>query len=141
MRPKRSKAGGFSFLEVMVALALIVTGAMIGLTMIINTSAQNEITREQAIIYKGCQDVMEALMNMDKATFLAQEAWQKGNGGKSPFSIPKVNPKTPPTGYYTLTDISKTLDAAAPVQSIYEIKVYCNYKKINVMVSSWRYLP
>jgi prepilin-type N-terminal cleavage/methylation domain-containing protein len=134
------KGAGFSLLEVLIAMALLAVGAVIGLTVVANTSARNELTREQAIAYKACQDVLEALMSMDKATLLSQKAWQATNGPSS-FTVVKLDPSNPPSGSYTLTDLTSTILSGAPADSLLEIKVRFSWKNVNVMLSSRRYLP
>ncbi|HLG42238.1 MAG TPA: prepilin-type N-terminal cleavage/methylation domain-containing protein [Planctomycetota bacterium] len=128
--------GGFTMVEVMIALALIAIGVLIGLTMITTSSMQNEISKEQAIGYRACQDVMEALMTMDQPTLLAQMA-----ASPATFTVPPLNPATPPTGSYTITDITTTVNPSATSTELVQIQIRLLYKNVNVTLTSLRHLP
>ena len=134
---------GLTLLEVMISLAILMVGAVIGLGVIATTSARGEITKDQALAYKGCQDIMEALMSMDKTTLIAQKTWQDANGGSSSFAMKslKNSDASSPLGTYTLTDVSARADASAPANSLLEITVTFNWKNVRVLLCNRRYLP
>jgi Tfp pilus assembly protein PilV len=134
---------GISLIEVMIALAVLFTGAVIGLTMVASTSARGEITREQALAYKACQDAMEALMSMDKPTLLAQKTWQQSNSRTSSFTVTLLQETdgSSPRGEYRLTDVSTRSDATAPAETLLEIRVSFVWKKINIQLVGRRHLP
>jgi hypothetical protein len=127
----------------MVSMAVLVTGAMIGLTVVASTSARGEVTKEQALAYKACQDVMEALMCMDKATLLTQMQWQSTHGGSSPFTVTAIRREdgSSPTGGYSVTDISTRSDPAATPQTLLEFRVSFQFQRINVQLTGRRYVP
>jgi type II secretory pathway pseudopilin PulG len=142
MRAK-SGTGGFSLLEVVISLSLLATGAMVGLGLMATSAARGEITREQAIAYKACQDVMEAHLSMDKLTLLAQKTWQQGLGGPAPFSVNSLKNAdgSSPQGSFVLQDITSRIDPAAPADSLIEIRVRFKWRGVDVQLCNWRYVP
>jgi prepilin-type N-terminal cleavage/methylation domain-containing protein len=145
MTPERfgQSPPGFALLEVMIAMSLFVIGAVIGLTVITNTSARGELSREHLLAYKACQDVMEALMSMDKATLLAQAALQKNSGQAATFEAIalKETDGSSPRGLYLVTDVTSRYEAAAPANSVVELVVRFSWKKVNIQLTNRRFLP
>lgn len=137
-RPSRA---GFTLVEVMIALALIALGVLIALTMITTSSMQSEISKEQAIGFRACQDVMEALMSMDRDTLLAQMNWQTANNQASTFTVPALNSANPPTGTYSVIDVTRTINASATTTQLVQLQVRLIWKNVNVTLTSMRYLP
>jgi prepilin-type N-terminal cleavage/methylation domain-containing protein len=134
------KGRGFSLLEVLFALLVLAAGAMVTLGVITSTAARNEITKEQAIGYKACQDIMEALMNMDRDTLITQKNFQ-GASGSTSFQVTQLHPTSPPTGAWTVRDITASIRPSAPADSIVEIQVRFDWKNVKCMLTNRRYLP
>jgi prepilin-type N-terminal cleavage/methylation domain-containing protein len=132
---------GVTLFEVMVSMALLGTGALIGLTLIANTSARGEITRDQAIAYKSCQDMIELLLSMDKPTLLAQKAALEGAPGSFLVTALKQQDGSSPSGRYTLTDVSSLNLPGTAADTLLEIAVTFSWKQINVQLTARRYLP
>lgn len=129
--------GGFTLIEVLVALAVLATGTMIALSLLTTAGAEDQLSRERAVAYKACQEVMEVLMTMDKATLLLQAE----SGKPLEFEVPALNKQNPPKGGYSITDVSRDLAAPGdnpPAWSVVEIRVWLEWKKIRVMLTQRR---
>lgn len=137
----RSARAGFTLVEVMIALALIALGVLVALTMITTSSMQGEISKEQAIGFRACQDVMEALMSMDRDTLLAQMNWQIANNQASTFTVPALHSANPPTGTYSVIDVTGTINSSATTTQLVQLQVRLIWKNVNVTLTSVRYLP
>jgi hypothetical protein len=116
---------------------------MIGLSVIASTSARGEITREQALAYKACEEAMEALMGMNKSTFLAQLDRQETERTPGTFTVKplKETDGSSPEGAYALYDLSTVYDSSSPPRSLVEIRVRFCWKNIRIQLSNRRHLP
>jgi prepilin-type N-terminal cleavage/methylation domain-containing protein len=135
---------GFTLLEVLIALSVLATGALVALTVLAGTSQNNEQNKEQVQAFKAAQDMMEVLMSMNYTWLLQQRDWAVANSETLNFdllALPKDSAGNFGKGVFSIADVTSTYDAAAPPDSILEIRVAVNYRKANVLLTSLRYKP
>ena len=143
----KQERGGFSLLEVILALSVLVIGALVTLTLIATTSNRNEKGKSDAVGYKACQDMMEVLMSMPYADMTNLKNWSVNNAQGLTFDISAAGfPRTPDgslvKGTYTLTDISSTLGYAPGNENkLWEIIVRIDYQNIHLAIVSRRKDP
>ncbi len=103
---------GFSLLEVILAMAVLVIGALVTLTVLATSSARNEKGKSEAMAYKGCQDMMEVLMSMPYADLSNLETYRVNQGLTNlTFQItttgfPRQASGAAYTGIYQLRDVT-----------------------------------
>lgn len=145
MRPKSTT--GFSLLEMMLSLAVLTTGAIVALTVMIGTAQQNESQKATAIGYKTGQDVMEALLSMSYADLLALKAYQDGPPARTlTFQVtaagfPRLQNGTPVTGTYTLADISSQFGWSPNSGRVIEIDLRIEHQQVRVRLVMRRMQP
>lgn len=93
----RRGRGGFSLVEVMIAMVVLAIALLGMMGVLLVTHQHNASTDETSLATKACQEMMEQLVGMDWATMWAQ------NG--LPFAAPKLSP-TANVGLVTITDLS-----------------------------------
>lgn len=146
MSIRRSQAG-FSLMEVMLCLAVLVTGSMVALTVMMGTAQQNETQKAVSLGYKSSQDVLEALLSMSWADLQSLYTYQQGPPARVlSFNVTAQGfPRKPDgsfaTGTYTLTDISTQYGWAAGSNKVYEIDVRIDYNLIHTRVVTRRLAP
>ena len=138
---------GFSLIEVMLCLAVLTTGAIVALTVMIGTTQQNETSKAVAIGYKTGQDVMEALLSMSYADLLALKAYQDGPPTRQlTFQVtapgfPRLNGGGYVTGTYTLIDISNQFGWAVNSGRVLEIDLRIDHQNLHVRLLMRRMQP
>ena len=65
--------GGFSLLEVMIAMAVLAIAVVGTLGVLLVTHQHNTATDEASLAHKACQEMMEQLVGMTYDTMLAQD--------------------------------------------------------------------
>lgn len=148
MRTTRAcERSGFSLLEVMIALAVLTTGALVALTVMIGTSSRNEQQKQVVLAHKACQDTMEALLSMSYTDLCSLDDYENGPPAQAlTFSVtapgfPRMPNGNPVTGTYTLLDISNQYGFTANSQKAFEIDVRVDYQNIHARMTTRRVQP
>lgn len=134
-------------MEVMIALAVLATGALVALTVMMGTSQRNEHHRQMAVGYKVSQDAMEALLSMSFTDLLALRAYQVGPPTHAlTFAVTAPSfPRQPDgsfvSGTYSLLDVSNQYGWAANAGKVIEIDVRIDYLLIHTRIVSRRVQP
>lgn len=145
----RARNQGFSLLEVILALTVLVVGALVALTVIATTSNRNEKGKINAVAYKACQDMTEVLMSMPYADMTNLKTWSVNNAKPLVFDVQAAGfPRMPSgqfvQGTYTLTDITSNATygfAAGTTNKIWEIVVRIDFQDIHVSIITRRKDP
>lgn len=134
----RARRGGFSLVEAVVALAVFAVGALVAVALLAGGGRAEERSKDQILAYKACQEVMEVLMTMDKATLLLQ----RDSGQALEFSATSLDAANPPVGAYGIVDVTDTLkdagDTAAPADTIVEVWVSLEWKNARARLTARR---
>jgi uncharacterized protein (TIGR02598 family) len=124
--------GGFSLLEVMIAMAVLAI-AMAGiLGLLLVTHQHNQSASETTMAYKACQEVMEQLQGMTYDEVLAQ------NGVT--FAAKKLHPDQQ-IGLITVTDASPPGDPDTKAEIRVSVRAQpgqISKQAINVELVTWR---
>jgi prepilin-type N-terminal cleavage/methylation domain-containing protein len=139
MKTSRRADQGFSLLEVILAMSVLVIGALVTLTVMATTAQRNEKGKIDAIAYKSCQDMMEVLMSMPYADMANLKTWSVNAGQPLTFDVTAAGfPRQPNgsfvKGTYTLTDISQSF-------KIWEIVIRIDYQQVRVSLITLRKDP
>ncbi len=131
-RHSRRSQGGFSLLEIMIAMVVLAVAMFGVLGLLLVTHQHNQSTSESAHAYKSCQEIMEQLQAMSYDDMLGQ------NGVT--FVAKKLHPNLP-IGVIEIAD-------ASPVEypdSKSEVRVriqtqpgQITKQAINVEIVTWR---
>lgn len=138
--------GGFSLLEVILAMSVLVIGALVTLTVMATTTQRNEKGKVDAVAYKACQDMMEVLMSMPYADMTNLKTWSVSTSTALSFDVtaagfPRQSNGQFVKGTYTLTDISQSFGFPANDNKIWEIVVRIDYQQTRVSIISLRKDP
>lgn len=123
-RSGRRYRRGVTLIEIAIAVLILSLGAVAAIGLMANTSRANEYTREVNIAYKGCQEVMEALLSMEFDDMIAQDNVK--------FQVPRLG-----TNLYIGTISVQDVDGK-PGYNLAEITVGVKYKHINVQIVTQR---
>jgi prepilin-type N-terminal cleavage/methylation domain-containing protein len=142
----KSERGGFSLLEIVLAMALLAIGALVTLTVLMSTARNNETGKVLAIANKSCQDMTEVLMSMPYADLANLVAWSQSSGRPLTFAVnaagfPKQSDGTSVRGTYSLVDISDRYGFAANSNKIWEITVRIDHQNIHSAIVTRRKDP
>lgn len=131
----------------MIALAVLTTGALVALTVMIGTSSRNEQQRHVVIAHKACQDTMEALLSMSYADLCSLDDYENGPPAQAMvFSItaagfPRQADGSLVNGTYSLIDISDQYGFAANSQKAFEIDVRVDHQNVHARMTTRRVQP
>ncbi len=137
---------GFSLLEVVLALAVLVVGALVTLTVLMRTGTDSEKTKINAIATKACQDMAEALMSMPYTDLKILRDWSVANNQPLTFNVTAPGfPRLPNGGFiqgsYTLTDISDQFGYPPNSGRLWEIVIRVDYQTVHVAIHTRRKDP
>jgi prepilin-type N-terminal cleavage/methylation domain-containing protein len=138
---------GFTLLEVMLALAILTVGAMVGLTVLAGTAQRNEHQKFVAIGTKASQDVIEALLSMSYSDLQSLYDYQQGPPATT-LTFDVTAPgfiRQPGGGYvkgtYTIADISDQFGWSAGSKKVFGLDVRIDYQTIHIRLETRRSAP
>jgi len=150
MKTKR-RDGGFSLLEVILAMSVLVIGALVTLTVMATTAQRNEKGKIDAVGYKACQDMLEVLMSMPYADIQNLQTWSVNTGTALTFDVvaagfPRQPSGQPIRGTYSLRDVSTAPDynfgfPVGTTNRAWEIIVRIDYQQIRIGMIALRKDP
>ncbi len=160
----RSSTAGVTLIELMIAILVLGLGVVATLSVMMTTGVNNEISKEQALSYKACQDTTEALMAMDYASMINPNSYTLPAGRPAPvnlgtrhfkayFLVKKPLAFDQWIGEFTIRDVTTSYDTmmtassaqarasfigSLPNWTVCEIIVKLKVRKTNVELRTWR---
>jgi prepilin-type N-terminal cleavage/methylation domain-containing protein len=141
MRNHRYHSRGFSLLEVVLAMAVLVVGTLVCLTVMMGSSQNSEKSKLDAIAYKACQDMAEALMSMNYSELNTLKTWSTLNNKPLTFDVTAAGFPPGVQGTYTLQDVSDQIGFTQGSQRLWEITIRVDYQNVHAAIYTRRKDP